>query len=175
MKLIIPLLLFSLNCFSQATLDGGSSLNTIAYRWKQLTGVVAKLQTPDSVVCRVTSLTVGTRQFELTCTNQNGVDKDTVQITVVSPTYTASITNPKISTFLWIDKLSWNASNVKNATYFLIEKSSGKTFAPVTQIISRGNTSYQFTVNRSWFSSVPKYKITPMFSNGKFGTTVKFN
>lgn len=171
----IALILLSLSGLAQDTstvLNGSSSKNSTSYHWRQLTGVVASLQAPDSVVCRVTSLTVGTRQFELSCTNQFGVDRDTVQITVTSIIYSAKITNTKINTFLWIDKLTWSASNVRNVAYFLIEKG---TWSKVISIISRGNTSYTYTVNRPWFSSIPKYRVTPVFINGKSGTSVKFN
>lgn len=64
-------------------LDGSQSLYADTYHWRQIDGIAVTLAAPDSAKCQALNLTEGKYEFELTCTNQYGEDKDSVVITVI--------------------------------------------------------------------------------------------
>lgn len=180
MKLLI-IILFITNCLNtrsqttSATLNGSASSNAVSYHWKQISGPTYLLQTPDSVICKVNSLTAGVAFFELTCTNPFGVSKDSVMITVLAASVNiATITNAVVKTSLWTDKLSWTTSNESNVDTYLIEKSTGAGYSKVINVPDQGNRNYSFSVSRPWFSRKPLYRVTPVFKDGSSGFTVNF-
>lgn len=64
-------------------LDGSASLRADTFHWRQISGATVILSQPDSAKCQALNLREGRYEFELTCSNTNGVDKDSVIITVV--------------------------------------------------------------------------------------------
>lgn len=85
--IFIFLILTSLNSFAQSdtsvVLDGSKSLRTSVFVWKQIDGKHTKLLTPDSSKCKIEGLKEGKYEYELTCINSVGEDKDTATVTVI--------------------------------------------------------------------------------------------
>lgn len=104
MKIFYTIVLFLLqyNLWSQTAstiLDGSLSTGVDTYRWRQISGKASQLNTPDSVKCKVTGLTVGKYEYELTVSSSSdsrvGNLLDSVIVYVISGTL--SITPDSIS------------------------------------------------------------------------------
>lgn len=85
-----------------------------------------------------------------------------------------TVSNTKVSTSWWTDKLSWTTKNETNVAYYLIEYTSGASWNKLAAIVAKGNGNYSYSNSRSWFSRKPNYRLTPYFSNGSAGTIVYF-
>lgn len=89
MKTILSLLTLtlSLSAFAQIDttiwLDGSASLRADTFRWRQISGPVITLSQPDSAKCQALNLREGHYEFELTCSNAYGTDKDSIIVTVI--------------------------------------------------------------------------------------------
>lgn len=83
------------------------------------------------------------------------------------------ITNTKISTNWWTDKLTWTAIE-NNVSYYVIEYSSGSSWVKLVAVVAKGNGSYSYSNSRKWFTKKPNYRLTPYFKDGSAGTIIYF-
>lgn len=168
-------MLISCNLKAQiAYLNGTASTNAASYKWRQVSGKGTILQKSDSVICKVSGLIVGTYLYELTCTNKLGKSKDSVKFTVVSGK-AVTVSKKSISTFLWIDNISWTTTLEVGVSGYLIESKAGALWVKMIQIKAKGKSSYNYTNTRSWSSSVPKYRLTPVFIDQTLDTPININ
>jgi hypothetical protein len=85
-----------------------------------------------------------------------------------------TVSNQKVSTSWWSDKLTWVTTKESNVTYYLIEYSSGTNWVTLTKIVDKGNSSYSYSNSRGWFSKKPNYRITGYFKDGTPSPIVYF-
>ena len=85
-----------------------------------------------------------------------------------------TISNQKVSSSFWVDKIQWTTSKEVNVNYYLIEYSSGNSWIKLAAIVAKGSGSYSYSNSRSWFSKKPNYRLTPYFNDGSAGTIVYF-
>lgn len=97
-----------------------------------------------------------------------------VKLKTVSVSNSVTITNAKVSTSWWTDRLTWTVTNGKNVDYYWIQKYSGTSWAQVTKVTDSGNRNYLYTTSRGWFSRKPPYRLTPVFKDGTTGTIINF-
>lgn len=175
---VIILMIAAVQCQAQVTsttLDGTRSTNAVVFHWRQLSGAAAILRTPDAVLCRIDSLKAGISSYELSCTNQFGISKDSVMITVINGiVYSSTILNALCRTSWWTDKLTWITTNESNVSSYLVTKSTGGAFTKVTSIAAKGNSGYSYTISRAWFSKKPQYRVQAFYKNGALGQPVNF-
>jgi hypothetical protein len=166
----VILLLASIDASGQALLNGSASTNTVGYHWRQIGGAKSILQTPDSAFCKVDSLKAGTLIFELTCTNQFGMDKDSVMITVLPSPYSVQIT----SAVQKATSLVWTVEGERGVLYYWLTKSKDgwKTFTKVTNYYARGGIKYTYYLSKTIYKYL--YRVTPVFWNFKKGEPVDF-
>lgn len=174
MRLIITILsvIFYTNIYSQDTsivLDGSASIGATVYHWRQISGTQGALRTPNLAQCEVDSLTLGLKIFELTCTNQFGISKDSVFIVITYP-YSVEVISATYKT----TKLLWTVTPEKNVASYFIQKTKdgGKTFTKVTNYYTRGKLNYTYYLAKTVTTYM--YQITPIFRNTLKGQTVIF-
>jgi hypothetical protein len=92
----------------------------------------------------------------------------------VSQTNTAVISQAKVSTRWWTDKLTWTVSGGNNVNYYLLEYSSGINWVQLSRVGDRGNISYSYSRSRNWFSSKPSYRITTIFKDNSKSSSITF-
>lgn len=170
MRFLIPILLFALKTHAQAhtELNGALSTNTSIFSWRQISGPQSALKAPNSAICPIDSLTAGISTYELTCSNEFGESKDSVNITVTLPQI-VQIINPKYSRSLWNDVLSWSV-NVPDSqvSYYLLEKQAGNSFSLLYKLTAKGVLKYSYSVFRL-FGTKPLYRVSIVYKNGTRG------
>lgn len=153
-----------------AMLNAGGSTNSASYHWKQISGPASILRTPDEVSCRIDSLRAGTFQYELTCINNFGIDKDSVTITVLPSNYSVTILTATYKN----TALTWTVGPEKNVSNYYIQKTKqgSSTTTKVTNYTAKGLSKYTYYLSRTIYKY--KYQITPIFKNSTKGKTIYF-
>jgi len=85
----------------------------------------------------------------------------------------AVISNIRVSTSVWNDRITWTTTGESNVSYYLIEKYSGG-WGQVAVIAAKGNSAYATSYQRPLFSKRLQYRITSVFRDGKQSPPITF-